>query len=351
MKRPQIRFRSFYAKLVIMFLLMGMIPFLFMGMMIYNVYSNTMYENILGNFSMTDQIMAKNISDLIAELSDDTEYIYKSSVSDYDYFYELFEDTEMSETGRNAMITKVLRTILYMNEVIDHVFFVTPDGKIYSSMKAPELLINEYEMQDWYKRHYLAASRDVQIMPTHETKYYRNSEKNDFTIYRNIMNTSTIQKAGSEVLGTLFIDISADYLKKMLTQESYGTNHEIYVVDSVSGRYIYHSQKQYEGINAQNDGILLDDMKNNEDGYLEKKKECLVYQKIDGTNWIVIDKVIPGTIESAYKMIRNTTILLIVVGVSLLSILYLYYSKKLNKPVQMLKETMMPRSFILKTET
>ena len=340
MKRPQIRFRSFYAKLVIMFLLMGMIPFLFMGMMIYNVYSNTMYENILGNFSMTDQIMAKNISDLIAELSDDTEYIYKSSVSDYDYFYELFEDTEMSETGRNAMITKVLRTILYMNEAIDHVFFVTPDGKIYSSMKAPELLINEYEMQDWYKRHYLAASRDVQIMPTHETKYYRNSEKNDFTIYRNIMNTSTIQKAGSEVLGTLFIDISADYLKKMLTQESYGTNHEIYVVDSVSGRYIYHSQKQYEGINAQNDGILLDDMKNNEDGYLEKKKECLVYQKIDGTNWIVIDKVIPGTIESAYKMIRNTTILLIVVGVSLLSILYLYYSKKLNKPVQMLKETM-----------
>ncbi|RHQ90903.1 hypothetical protein DWX80_17460 [Ruminococcus sp. AF21-3] len=63
-------------------------------------------------------------------------------------------------------------------------------------------------------------------------------------------------------------------------------------MDSVSGRYIYHSQKQYEGINAQNDGILLDDMKNNEDGYLEKKKECLVYQKIDGTNWIVIDKVI-----------------------------------------------------------
>lgn len=80
MKRPQIRFRSFYAKLVIMFLLMGMIPFLFMGMMIYNVYSNTMYENILGNFSMTDQIMAKNISDLISELSDDTEYIYIRAV-------------------------------------------------------------------------------------------------------------------------------------------------------------------------------------------------------------------------------------------------------------------------------
>ena len=61
MKKPQIRFRSFYAKLVIMFLFMGLIPFLLMGMLIYNVYSNTMYENILGNFSMTDQIMAKNM--------------------------------------------------------------------------------------------------------------------------------------------------------------------------------------------------------------------------------------------------------------------------------------------------
>ena len=37
MKKPQIRFRSFYAKLVIMFLFMGLIPFLLMGMLIYNV--------------------------------------------------------------------------------------------------------------------------------------------------------------------------------------------------------------------------------------------------------------------------------------------------------------------------
>lgn len=94
------------------------------------------------------------------------------------------------------MITKILRTILYMNEAIDHVFFVTPDGKMYSSMKAPELLIDEQEMQEWYKSHYLIGSRNVQIMSTHETKYYRNSQKNDFTIYRNIMNTATIRKAG-----------------------------------------------------------------------------------------------------------------------------------------------------------
>lgn len=39
-------------------------------------------------------------------------------------------------------------------------------------------------------------------------------------------------------------------------------------------------------------------------------------------------------------MIRNTTMLLIVIGVSLLALVYMYYSKKLNKPVQMLKETM-----------
>ena len=42
MKKPQIRFRSFYAKLVIMFLFMGLIPFLLMGMLIYNV---TIYSN------------------------------------------------------------------------------------------------------------------------------------------------------------------------------------------------------------------------------------------------------------------------------------------------------------------
>lgn len=66
----------------------------------------------------------------------------------------------------------------------------------------------------------------------------------------------------------------------MLTQESYGTNHEIYVVDSASGKYIYHSQKQYEGINAQNDGILLDAMKNKESGYLEQKMNVLYIRRL-----------------------------------------------------------------------
>lgn len=31
-------------------------------------------------------------------------------------------------------------------------------------MKAPELLIDEQEMQEWYKSHYLIGSRNVQIM-------------------------------------------------------------------------------------------------------------------------------------------------------------------------------------------
>ena len=38
MKKPQIRFRSFYAKLVIMFLFMGLIPFLLMGMLIMIIF-------------------------------------------------------------------------------------------------------------------------------------------------------------------------------------------------------------------------------------------------------------------------------------------------------------------------
>ena len=79
-------------------------------------------------------------------------------------------------------------------------------------------------------------------------------------------------------------------------------------------------------------------MKNKESGYLEQKNECLVYQKVDGTNWLVIDRVIPGTIEGAYKMIRNTTMLFDRDWSKFYWRLCIcIIQRKLNKPVQMLK--------------
>lgn len=339
-KTGTIRYRSFYGKLIIMFLLIGLLPLILMGGFIYNAYSNTLYTNVLSNFAQTTSLMAKNMSDFMGEISDATEYVYKSNVTEYDNFYELFEDEKLSETGRNAMVTRALRTILYMNDYIDHVVFLTPDGGQYSSMRPPELIVNSKAMQEWYDDYFFPETREVLLIPTHATNYYRNSDHQDFTVYRNIMNTSTIQKAGSEVLGTLFIDIRSDYLKKILGQANYEWGHDIYLADVKTGRYIYHPDGEYEDGNAIADGNYFGEMEENSSGFIRKGKEYFVYSFVEGTDWVITDRIPADAIDGSYKMIRNNTFALMAAGVVLLLVIYVAYSRKLNQPVTELKRAM-----------
>lgn len=340
LKKMKRSFRSFYMKLLVMFLLIGLLPVLLMGALIYNVYSNFLYKNMLSNFSATDALMAESVSNFITEIGAATEYIYKSGAADYDYFYELFQDDTLSETGKSAVATKALRSILYMNEAIDHVYFITPEGGVYSSMRSPELLTDRGEMQKWYEAHFQPGNRNLSMISTHATPYYRNSDRYDFTIYRNIMNTATIQTAGTEVLGTLFVDIRAEELKALLSQKSYGADHEIYMVDTSTGKYLYHPQGDYQEGNAEKDGFLTEEMKTGKSGYVKENGECLVYTPVEGTDWAIVDRVFPGTIEGAAQMIRNNTFFLMLVGTALMAVLYVVYSKRLNKPVTELKTAM-----------
>lgn len=340
MKKNMVRFRSFYMKLIVMFLGMGLLPLILMGVFIYNTYSNTLYSNVLRNCSQTTSLMAKNLSDFMGEITDATEYIYKDNVTEYEYFYELFEDEMLSETGKNAMVTRVLRTILYMNDYIDHVMFLTPEGGQYFSMRPPELMADSKVMQDWYEKCFLPGRREVSLIPTHETHYYRNSDSLDFTVYRNIMNTSTIQKAGNEVLGTLFIDIRSGYLKKVLEQADYDWAHDIYLLDTKTGRYIYHPQGRYEEADAVTDGNYFEEMREEPDGFIRKGREYFVYSFVEGTDWVITDRIPAEAIDGSYKMIRNSTFVLMAAAVALMLVIYMAYSKKLNRPVTALKEAM-----------
>ena len=335
-----IRCRSFYIKLVVMFVAIGLLPLLVMGGVIYNTYSSTLYSAMLSNFCRTTNLTAQNLSNLIMEISDATEYIYKNNVTDYDYFYELFEDEKLSETGRNAMVTRVLRTILYMNDAIDHVMFFTPDGGQYFSMRPPELLVDRERLNGWYETSFLPETRAVAILPTHKTDYYVSSDQLDFTIYRNIMHTGTIQQAGREVLGTLFIDVRADYIGKMLVQADYGEEHQIFLADAKSGQYIYRRDGIYGEENMISDGLYLEEMDASGDGYIKRGREYFVYSFVDGTDWIIIDRINASALDKNYKMIRNSTFALMAIGTVLLLAVYLVYSQKLNQPVSELKEAM-----------
>ena len=338
MKR--IRFRSFYVKLIAMFLGVGLVPLILMGILIYNTYSATLSSNLLSNYLQMTRLLSDNFSDFCEEISDSTERIYRLDITDYDYFYELFEDDQLSETGKSAVITSALQSILYMNDYIEHVLFVGADGSQFFSMRPPELMMDSEYMSQWYQEHYRPMNRSVGLIPTHGTEYFVNSDSKNFSVYRNIMNTSTIQKASTEVLGTLFISVRADYVKKLIEQADYGTGHEVYLADMESGRYVYHPQGFYEEKNAIADGLIFDKMKQESSGLISGGRKHYVYSHVGDTGWVIIDRIDADVIDGRYRRIRNNTFLMISAVGLLLMILYSISSRRLGKPVRELKDAM-----------
>lgn len=69
----------------------------------------------------------------------------------------------------------------------------------------------------------------MRLLPTHDTSYY--SDVSDFTVTRNIMNTRTIQSADEQELGTLYIDVSADYFDGIINETDLEDGCRMYVID------------------------------------------------------------------------------------------------------------------------
>lgn len=133
--KKQDRYVSLFTKLFGTLVLIGIVPLVVMGISIYNVYLNSLKETLLSNMYRTTRSIGRNVEDLFSEMSENTKYLYTHQVEDYGYLYEILENEELSENKKKAAITDMLRDILYMNQHIEDVIFILPDGRIYTVMR------------------------------------------------------------------------------------------------------------------------------------------------------------------------------------------------------------------------
>lgn len=333
------RYISLFKKSVIAFVVIGIIPFFIMGFAIYNAYSENIQDTLFENLSQMTLYVGKNASDIFTEMDENSKYIYEYGITDYDYFYELMKDDEITETQRGVMITDVLRDILHLNQYIDHVMFITPEGQQYSCMRPPEIMLNESALTTFHKKYYQEGNRSSQIIPTHTTGYYFYSKLFDFSVARNIMNTRTIQTAENEILGTLYLDVNMEYLTNIINEVNFGEGHEITIIDKEQGVFVYHQFDYNIGHDVEDLKPWLSQMTKGKQ-YLKTDDSYLIYSLVPDSDWVVVDQVAISQVESSFQSIRNTTLLVLGIGVGLLGIIYLFYSKKMNQPIERLKEAM-----------
>lgn len=235
------RYISLFIKSVVALIAIGIIPLLIMGLSIYNAYLESIKEIILSNMYRTTRTIGKNIEDILDEMEENTKYLYSYEFGDRGYLYQLMEDSSVTENKKSRMITDALRNILYMDQHIDHVFFVAGEDTVYSAMRLPENVVNGAGIQKWHKKYFSSDSKAMRLIPTHISDYYMGSKKEDFSVSRNIMNTKTVQSAEEEILGTLYIDISTDYLYDIINETKLEEGSQVYIYEMTVRAYLTHA--------------------------------------------------------------------------------------------------------------
>ncbi|MCI8884757.1 MAG: histidine kinase [Dorea sp.] len=332
-------FVSLFIKSVAVLILIGILPLLVMGIAIYNAYAESIKENLLSNMYRITLSVGRGVEGIYGDMVDNTNYLYEYRITGYDYFYELMEDDSIQEKRRTVMMSGILESILYRNPYIDHVFFITVDGRQYSVVRSSEAVLAAEAAARWNGQYYDRELKQPQLIPTHLTDYYYYPQRLDFTVARNIRNTKTIQSADEEVIGTLYIDVNIKALSDVVNETELNEGSEMYIVDRKEKVYVYHPDS---GKTNQTLGKL--------EGYLPEMDEnyqyviadgmYYIYSYIEGTDWMVIHKIPRYNLENSYREIRSNTILIICISVILLLILYYFYSKKTNKPILQLKTAM-----------
>ena len=333
------RYISLFTKSVVALILIGVLPLVLMGVSIYNTYMSFLKETILSNMYRTTRSIGRNIEEMYHEMEENTKYLYTVQEEDYGYLYEILEDRDISANKKNAIITEMLKDILYMNQYIDHVFFILPDGQEYSVMRPPEAMTDTKKIQEWYEKNFQEKEQSMQMLPVHLSDYYVGSKKENFTAARNIMNTRTIQSASQEILGTIYIDISSEYLDGIINETKLEEGSQIYIVDKAKEEIAYNPYSSEKVEHREEFKKYLSYMSPDHQ-YMRVGENYYIYSEVPNTNWIVVECIPTYNLENSYQKIRNITLTVMGFSVLLLTIIYYFYSKKTNKPIKDLKIAM-----------
>lgn len=333
------KYVSVFVKLVIAFIILGFIPLLVVGLIVYNRNIEDVRNSVIENAVQTTRIAKEDISNLLNEIKECSESLYEYETDDYGYFYDVLRNTRLSDILRENLIEDALKMILYSNDSIDHVYFLSKNGSVYSSTKTPEKMIDVEEMQKWTKQYYSDEKNKITIVPTHETPYYLNTDEREFTFIRNIMNTESIKTAGKEVLGTLFIDLKTDGFQEIFDEVDINKNDPYFIMDGQNFDLIFGTYEE-DKVKIDIDKLSFNVNMLEEQFCLKLEDGYLIGHMIPDAGWAVVKKVPLSSLERLYSTIIKSTILLVSVSIFLTLILYWYNSRTVAQPIRTLTKAM-----------
>lgn len=330
-------FVSIYLKLILLSVILCIIPMVIVGTIIYQMYADSLMEILLQNTERTVYRTADDMADLMTDMDNSAKRLYRYQISEYDYFYQLLQDEEITESKRSILVEDVLYGLIYGNSDIRQSCFVASDGRYYGSRRIGNERMDGEKLHSFCRKYYRADNRQIYFIPGHTDSYFFDSADPVVTFARNIMNTSTVDSSAEEILGTVYIDIDADVVEEIMAPLRNVEGSSPYLLDD-QGNLLYGEDSLWQ---KDQDAIKP---------LLSKAPEGAVQSVKSGNNYYMLYRMETGgfvaerlTDDFFMGRVRGVMIstgVVILCGIVLMLLLYGVYTRTISRPIREMQKMM-----------
>lgn len=330
-----------FGKMTVAYLLFGVIPLFLISLLFFSRFTDNIRETMIRNYAQINGYFARNVQDIMESADAAMAELYNYETDDGESLAAVLKNSNLTDGERSLEVDEALKEVMAKSKHIASTRFVDINGKIYSVYYNQEKTLRN-DAQYYTQMRIIAQDemRDLCVLrTTEESNICINSDDFIFVLVRNYMDTTSINRAYSTPLGTLFVDINVNVLENLVDKIGLEKG-SLYICNPKEKHYVYsQDRKDYlDGRNPLGEKVMAQ-LKGSE-GYEKIDGNWIFYARIMDTDEYAVLKLNDAEAMGYYFSNRTMMAVILLFSCVFLVLLYIIFSKRMSEPVQKVQEAM-----------
>ena len=241
-----------FGKMTVAYLLFGVIPLFLISLLFFSRFTDNIRETMIRNYAQINGYFARNVQDIMESADAAMAELYNYETDDGESLAAVLKNSNLTDGERSLEVDEALKEVMSKSKHIASTRFVDINGKIYSVYYNQEKTLRN-DAQYYTQMRIIAQDemRDLCVLrTTEESNICINSDDFIFVLVRNYMDTTSINRAYSTPLGTLFVDINVNVLENLVDKIGLEKG-SLYICNPKEKHYVY-SQDRKDYLDGRN---------------------------------------------------------------------------------------------------
>ncbi len=334
-------FDTTFGKLTVAYVVFGMIPLLFLSILFFSRFTDSIRETMIRNYAQINGYFARNVGDIVSSADDAMSELYNYETDQGESLAVVLKDNSLNDGERSLEVVNALNNVMSQSKNIASTRFVDFNGNIYSAYYNQEKTLRNDAA--YYTQMSIISEerlRDLRVLATtEESNICTNTDDFIFVLVRNYMDTTSMDRAYTTALGTLFTDINVDVLDDLVNKMGVEKGN-LYVCNPKEKQYVY-SQDRKDYLDGRNPlGQKVMSHLTDDEGYEKIEGDWVFYAKITGTDVYAVLTVSDAEAMGYYFSNRTMMVVILFFSCIFLVLLYVIFSTRMSEPIRKVQNAM-----------